>query len=322
MRSLHIAIAVLMSFTPLATSSIQTQATTSTPPHRRHHALTYDAVGKRVLMAGGQHLVSNTETPVMSDLWSWDGAQWTELSSRTGIPMITHKMFVDDAGGVFAMLSQGLAARWDGAAWQAITSNWNARRESAAGAYDTSRRQFVTFGGLVGGRAFDTSGETWGFDGKSWLRVTTEGPSPTLGSAMAYDTRRKTMVLFGGLDATGKKLGDTWEWNGAKWTQVSTTAAPPARFGAGIAYDQKRGETIIFGGVGADDRKLNDTWRFDGRTWRRADTAQAPAARSEGYLAYDAARGVTVMFGGEGSVTVPTFGDTWEWDGMKWTRRQ
>lgn len=321
MRITHSLVAAAAFALISAALSAQAPVSGPTPSHRRHHALTYDAVGKRVLMAGGQHLVSNTETPVLSDLWSWDGARWTEVSSSTGIPLITHKLFADDAGTLFAMVSRGLAARWDGTKWAGVAVDWNGRRESAAGVYDTSRKQFVSFGGLIGGRAFDTSGETWAFDGKAWSRVATEGPSPMLGGTMSFDSRRNVIVLFGGLDVNGKKLSDTWEWNGAHWARIDTTSRPPARFGASVAYDQKRGETILFGGTGADDRKLNDTWRFDGRVWRRAETTDAPAPRSEGYLAYDEARAVTVMFGGEGSVTVPTLGDTWEWDGVKWTKR-
>jgi hypothetical protein len=293
----------------------------ATPPHRRHHALAYDPATKRVVLAGGQHVVSDSETPVLTDLWNWDGTRWTEVSSSTGIPLITHKLFADGAGGLFAMVSRGLAARWDATEWRAIDVDWNARRESAAGAYDVSRRQFVTFGGLVGGRAYDTSSDTWAFDGAMWRRVATRGPVPMLGGAMAYDARRQVVVLFGGLSATGQKLADTWEWNGTAWTRVATRVTPPARFGAGMAYDRQRGETIVFGGVGADDRKLDDTWRFDGRRWSRAQTRSSPAPRSEGYLAYDDARARMVMFGGEGANVVPTLGDTWEWNGTQWTQR-
>lgn len=294
------------------------QAPTSpAPPHRRHHALTYDPVGQRVVLAGGQHLISNSETPMLDDIWSWDGLRWTVVAASTGYPMITHKLFVDSAGGIFATFSRGLVARQNGQRWSIVVPDSMSRRESAAGAYDSHRQRFVFFGGLVGGRAFDTTGETWEFDGRQWTRVATSGPSPTLGGAMAYDSRRQVMVLFGGLDTTGRKLADTWEWDRTRWTRVSTTGPSP-RFGAGIAYDSKRGETILFGGVDSTNQKLNDTWRWNGRTWRLAPTSLAPPGRSEGYLAFDAARSVIVMFGGEGAAVVPTLGDTWEWNGEHW----
>jgi hypothetical protein len=46
---------------------------------------------------------------------------------------------------------------------------------------------------------------------------------------MAYHRKRKR-VLFGGL-AARRALGDTWEWDGKNWRQVST-AGPSARAGA------------------------------------------------------------------------------------------
>jgi len=272
-----------------------------------------------VWLAGGQQLISNSNTPVLSDLWSWDGARWSELSANTATPMITHKLFVDAAGRLLAALSQGLVARWDGQHWITVVANSASRRESAAGAYDAERKQFVTFGGLIGGRAYDTTGETWAFAGTQWTRIATTGPPAMLGGAMAFDSRRRVLVLFGGLDIAGRKLPDTWEWNGTHWTRVATTG-PAARFGAGIAFDQTRGETVIFGGVDAENQKLADTWRWDGTRWRQAASAVAPPRRSEGYLAYDEMRRVCVLFGGEGVDVVPTLGDTWEWNGTSWTR--
>ena len=39
-------------------------------------------------------------------------------------------------------------------------------------------------------------------------------------------------------------------------------------------------------------------------------------------MAYDAARGVTVLFGGDPEeADGRLLGDTWEWDGSRWTRR-
>ncbi len=311
-------IAALIS--PALASTLPAQsASEPAPPHRRHHAITYDPATKRVLLSGGQHLVSSTETPILSDLWSWDGERWTRVAENAGFPIFTHKLFADSAGGVFATMARGLVARLNATRWSVTVNDSMTRRESAAGAYDVHRKRFVVFGGLVGGRAYDTTGETWEFDGRQWHCVATSGPPPTLGGSMAYDSQRQVMVLFGGLDTTGRKLGDTWEWNGARWARVARSG-PPARFGAGIAYDGKRGETILFGGVDSANTKLDDTWRWDGRSWRRAESALAPSPRSEGYLAYDEARGVVVMFGGEGAVVVPTLGDTWEWNGTGWTK--
>jgi hypothetical protein len=280
--------------------------------------LTYDPAGQRVLLYGGQHLEGQGNAPPMGDLWSWDGTRWTQLDASTGTGMLGHKLFADGTGGIFVTANAfGLTARWGGREWVTVVEDGATRREMAAGAWDARRKRFVLFGGHVGGRSFP--GDTWELDGQEWHRVATSGPSSRLGATMAYDARRGVMVLFGGLDSTGHKFGDTWEWNGSQWTRVSSTGPSP-RFGAGIAYDMKRAETILFGGVDSTNQKLNDTWRWNGTAWRRAEATAAPPVRSEGYLAYDERRGVIVLFGGEGVEAVPTLGDTWEWNGTRWTR--
>lgn len=291
---------------------------TTAPPHRRHHAIAYDPAAKRVVIYGGQHLVSNAEAPMLDDLWSWDGRRWAQLAASTGIPMIAHQLFADGEGGLVARgTPRGLTTRWDGGRWAILSEEPGSRREMSAGAYDTRRHRFTLFGGHVDGRSFPS--DTWEFDGHGWSQVTTTGPPPRLGGVMAYDPKRGVSVLFGGIDPDGRKLGDTWEWNGAHWTPAAS-GGPSARFGSGMAYDVIRAETVLFGGVDSTDRKLNDTWRWDGATWRQANPREAPPPRSEGYLAYDETRGVIVMFGGEGIQVVPTLGDTWEWNGVGWTR--
>lgn len=313
-------IAMLIGSTLLAAApAIPAQGTDSaTPPHRRHHAIAYDPATRRVLIYGGQHLVSETEAPVLGDIWSWDGRQWTQVASAAGAGAMAHKLFADGAGGVFASGGpQGLTTSWNGERWVVLDQDSTSHREMAAGAYDSDRRRFVLVGGHIGGRAFPA--DTWEFDGRRWNRVATDGPPPMLGSAMAYDARRRVLVLFGGLEPTGRKRNDTWEWDGTRWSRAAGDGPAP-RFGAGMAYDARRGESVLFGGLDSTNGKLNDTWLWNGHRWRQAEPGDAPPARSEGYLAYDESRDVTVMFGGEGAQTVPSLGDTWEWNGTRWKR--
>jgi len=54
--------------------------------------------------------------------------------------------------------------------------------------------------------------------------------------------------------------------------------------------------------------------------WTEVITA-GPSPRNDHAMAYDEARDVTVMFGGfHVPGFPPTFGDTWEWDGVNWTQ--
>ena len=54
--------------------------------------------------------------------------------------------------------------------------------------------------------------------------------------ALAYDSGRSRVVLFGGEDAAFAPLGDTWEWDGDEWTQVADTGPAP-RAGHAMCFD-------------------------------------------------------------------------------------
>ena len=99
--------------------------------------------------------------------------------------------------------------------------------------------------------------------------------------AMAYDSVRMRVVMFGGFSDSGDPLGDTWEWNGEFWTQVADIG-PAARGSHAMAYDAAHGQTIQFGGEVLQLGQATaggDTWAWDGQAWTQvADTG--PAARS------------------------------------------
>jgi C-type mannose receptor len=70
------------------------------------------------------------------------------------------------------------------------------------------------------------------------------------------------MVMFGGLDADGNRLEDTWEWNGTYWSQMTINGTTPAaRILASASYDPVAKRMLLYGGTSADD--LSDTWEYD-----------------------------------------------------------
>src|SRR5256885_6988526 len=79
-------------------------------------------------------------------------------------------------------------------------------------------------------------------------------PGARYETRMVYDPKIQRTVLFGGLTAfdsgTAKAydLGDTWEWNGQKWTQRYTPTAPSARSSYSMVYDSNRQRALLFGG--------------------------------------------------------------------------
>ena len=152
---------------------------------------------------------------------------------------------------------------------------------------------------------------------QSWLKVSDSGPSARRDAAMAYDSARGVVVLYGGWD--GSYLGDTWEWDGSSWTQVSTWG-PTRRDGHAMVYDSARGEVVMFGGQTIGGRE-NDTWTWDGSSWTDVTPfGLSPPDRHRHAMAYDSHRERVVIFGGADNPMDPEYGDTWEWNGSSWTQ--
>ena len=53
-------------------------------------------------------------------------------------------------------------------------------------------------------------------------------------------------LMFGGYDTAASN--QTWEWNGANWTQRSPATSPAGRYDFAMAYDSVRGVAVVFGG--------------------------------------------------------------------------
>ena len=95
-----------------------------------------------------------------------------------------------------------------------------------------------------------------------WTKVTPI-PTPRSDHAMAYDSARQRVVLFGGDLGYSGYFGETWEWDGANWTQVSS-GGPSARSRHAMAYDSARQRVVLFGGYGGD--RFDDTWIYGSGT--------------------------------------------------------
>jgi len=155
---------------------------------------------------------------------------------------------------------------------------------------------------------------TWEWDERGWVRRSpVRSPSLRIGYALAYDSTRGRVVLFGGL-IDGRPQADTWEWDGADWAEHRPPVAPPARTGGAMTYDPGRRRVVLFGGSG-DDGDLGDTWEWDGASWH---PHEAPGAPDPGVylMAHDGQTGRTLLYrGGDGAGSLP---DLWAWQGGAW----
>lgn len=195
-------------------------------------------------------------------------------------------------------------------------------RSSHAMVFDSNRGRTVLFGGY--GPKPDGSeylSDTWEFDGSSWSLRTTGGPSARQNPAMAFDSARSRVVMFGGFAFNPGPVtyGQTWEWNGTAWSMVSSSG-PSARYMHAMAYDAARQQTILFGGLADGVYRDTVTWAWNGSAWTQA-ASSGPTTRFGHAMAYDPIRQKMVLFGGfGGSGDVKTLlRDTWEWNGSGWT---
>src|SRR5690242_18647955 len=88
---------------------------------------------------------------------------------------------------------------WDGTTWtQRTPATVPAARSGQARAYEAARGKGVLFGGRAGSPAYYLN-DAWEWDGTSWTQRTPDTAPPVrFGHALAYDSARGRMVMFGG----------------------------------------------------------------------------------------------------------------------------
>jgi hypothetical protein len=198
---------------------------------------------------------------------------------------------------------------WNGRRWNRLATT-GLPRSSHRLIYDPKRKRLLLLGGMDDQGQY---GEMRFLDGKSWVLLNTSPVLAAVEPSVTYDTRRRRIVLFGGLRADRSASGGTWEFDGSAWKQVATTGPDP-RHSAAMVYDEARGVVLLFGG--RDDRgPSGQTWQWDGTAWSQVATTGPPARLAAG-LGYDVKRKQAVLFGGLGSSGI--LADTWLWDGNGW----
>jgi hypothetical protein len=97
-------------------------------------------------------------------------------------------------------------------------------------AYDAAHYYTLLFGGGDSGQPNpNPQNDTWIWR-NGWYKLSpATSPSPRNGTSLVYDPTTGTVVLFGGADANGNYLNDTWTWDGITWTQQFPPVSPPGR---------------------------------------------------------------------------------------------
>jgi hypothetical protein len=212
---------------------------------------------------------------------------------------------------------------WDGERWIRVSQTGPGPRTFPAIAYDDARKKVVLFGGnrVLFGKTPDENrflGDTWEWDGETWTQIMVAGPAPRAEAAMAFDSRRRRMMLFGGHNRAGSeggRFGDTWEWDGKRWVEMKTSGPSP-RNGAAQVYDSGRGKIVLFGGSTAE-AVSGETWEWNGTQWVKNEAALAQG-RFNSVMAYDSSRQKVIRYGGR--YAGKPLGDTWQYDGRTWVQ--
>ncbi len=284
----------------------------------------YDSGRQRVVMfAGGDF----SQPGPFADTWTWDGEAWTEIPTTVApAARISHSLTFDAGrnrflvfGGYGGSMVGTFDDTWafEGSAWEELDLERTRppRRIYPSLVFDQARGRTVLFGGIsVPGNL--PLGDTWEWDGETWVQLSETGPSPRIAS-MVYDPIREDVILHGG--NVGR---DTWRWNGELWTQVLTSTAPPT--GGAMAFDPIRQQVLFYGGSvpgpGGFPSLLGQTWAFDGSDWSRLQPPATPPPRISHMMTTDTANGRVVLFGGFSAEGV--LDETWSWDGMTWEQLQ
>ncbi len=294
------------------------------PSARSDHAMVYDVARQRIVLFGG----TGAGGVALTDTWEWDGTSWQERKGVTAPAVSGRSLMVYDTTRARSLLVAADAANptqfsvwsWDGTSWARQPAQITAPARTGFNlAYDAKRDRLVLFGGI---RTSVLQQDLWEYDGNTWARAYPRtGPSARSGHAMTYDLVRQQVLLTGGLDATGKPLEDTWAWNGTAWAELRVDLPP--RAGSLLVYDSTRNLPILAGGYSDATATTypGETWELDMIDWNQRGPRVSPefGAFSSFDMAYDLMRKRVLFFGG--STNVSDHVETWEWDGVSWTRR-
>ena len=291
------------------------------PKKRALGAMAYDKARQRaVLFGGGDGAVNFAET------WEWDGATWRKRRRRPCRPLggdtrsrstrrAAGSCSSAEAPGRRSLPTPGSTAETAGSRLQPAVSP--PARDRNALLFDPVRARVLLFGGR-GATATINFADTWEWDGIAWMiRASSVVPLPRSRHAMTHDGGRQTVLLFGGLGATG--VARRTRGSGAE--PAGRGDFPPRSRPRGGPRDGVRRPAR----AGRDLRRprrdraaLADTWEWDGPNWTSPNPGTTPSPRSGHALVFDPARGRIVLFGGLDALTSTALADTWEWDGADW----
>lgn len=277
------------------------------PSGRRGHAMCHASLTQQTYLHGGVD-----QWGVKNDLWAWNGAGWSQTvpAPFAPPPLVHHSMTFDEDREELVIV---------GGSNGGSPGPWGATLD-------------ITFFGLLSGGAVTPS--HW-FDPGNWdPTLSRYVPPGRIFMATVYDSARKTIVSFGGLEvdslgAVGPESSMVYEVSpggpnpfSEPWVERTrvgfsfSNPAPQPRIYTEMAFDPAAGRSILYGGWNGTT-VLEDTWSFDGKRWTDHGTAGTAGPRLQPAMCYAPFVG-TLMFGGGAGFSGPYYNDTLAWDGSSW----
>ncbi|MBK8976362.1 MAG: hypothetical protein IPM29_10570 [Planctomycetes bacterium] len=223
------------------------------PSPRGFAAMAFDLALNHVVLFGG---MDAARTP-LNDTWLWDGSSWREVFPPNRPPGRGQPGLAFDPRLGRMLLCDGLGTEtwsFDGFDWRLEHSGYPLYGSTVHMLTDWANEEVLRIDGdYVGLRVLTWTGSQW--SATAWF----PGVPLRLGIAATFDWTRGRVVLFGGENAGGTPLNQTWEGNSRGWQRVATQVSPPALYLGKLAYSASLGATVLVEGE-APGTAFLDTW--------------------------------------------------------------
>jgi hypothetical protein len=141
------------------------------------------------------------------------------------------------------------------------------------------------------------------FKGGTWSQLQPANSPPGRGAgAFSWSAELARLLLFSGRGVAGSQTRDphypdSWAWDGADWTELTSPSSPVQRELVSGVTDTSTGLMLVFGGTYTSE--LDDTWAWQDNAWTRVEGAPVPQARYGFGLAANSSFSGPLLFGGE-----------------------
>ncbi|MGH9456152.1 MAG: Kelch repeat-containing protein [Thermoanaerobaculia bacterium] len=241
------------------------------------------------------------------ELWRYQAGNWERVVAPNAPSACAYPVgtWDTDRDRLVVVCEDSSVYEFDGTEWTAFAvgdPSPDDRRFSGI-AYDPNLEKTVLYGGWDGANYVR---ETWTWNGTRWTEVeadTQDTPAFRALPIMFYDPDLGKIVVYGGigrLERTGTlvRFGDTFTFDGSRWSELTSASSPPPRYGALVAFNPADGRTHMFGGKNETEEFIAEHWVFENGKWSRVEDTNGPSPRQNGGLAWDPFSGRLTLYGG------------------------